>query len=259
MNRLIAQSASSKESLNLAKMATELRTNILIVGETGTGKKLLCKEINSECETYDIVQIEQILKEKTFTNQKDIIIYNIDLAKSFDYLMKILTKNNIRIIATASNYNKLYKEYFLVKINTIPLRERIEDLTYLKTHYLKEAKRIFTVENEITLESIELDLSKNGISLKASIYKYVALNSFDNRQIADMVERYYINYFKSHLDAESEEDSKRYFDYKDLLAVYETALLKAAKQIFKSQLKISNMLNLNRITLRKKLSLYGLD
>jgi DNA-binding protein Fis len=42
--------------------------------------------------------------------------------------------------------------------------------------------------------------------------------------------------------------------YKDLLPMFEIPLLKASKVIYKSQLKMSEKLKINRITLRKKLN-----
>ncbi len=44
--------------------------------------------------------------------------------------------------------------------------------------------------------------------------------------------------------------------YKQLLEVFEIPLLKAAKKVYKSQLQMANKLNINRITLRKKLNKY---
>jgi DNA-binding protein Fis len=44
--------------------------------------------------------------------------------------------------------------------------------------------------------------------------------------------------------------------YKELLSIFEIPMLKAGQKVYKSQLQISNKLNINRITLRKKLDKY---
>jgi DNA-binding protein Fis len=44
--------------------------------------------------------------------------------------------------------------------------------------------------------------------------------------------------------------------YRDLIKIFEIPLLKAAKKIYKSQLQMADKLEINRITLRKKIHHY---
>jgi len=49
---------------------------------------------------------------------------------------------------------------------------------------------------------------------------------------------------------------KKNYNYKDFLKVFEIPLLKATKQLYKSQVQIAKVLDINRITLRKKIANY---
>ena len=252
MNKFITKSDKSKQSYNLAKMATELKVNTLILGDKGTGRKLLANEICTDCNRLEIEDFEQIIKDNKLPNNTNLIVYNIDCAINLSYVIKVASKHHIRLISTASNNNDVLKENFLVNIQLVPLQNRIEDMEYIKNRYLKDAKKIFKVD-EINIKDINnLDLSQNGISLKESIYKYLALNSLDKVQLQDIVKYYFEHYFKNNHQDEKD-------DYKKLLSILEIPLLKSAKNILKSQLNISKVLKINRMTLRKKLFSYGLD
>ena len=52
---------------------------------------------------------------------------------------------------------------------------------------------------------------------------------------------------------------KKEYNYKDLLEYFEIPLLKAAKKEYKSQLQMANKLQINRITLRKKIDQYSTE
>ncbi|MEA3315475.1 MAG: Fis family transcriptional regulator, partial [Campylobacterota bacterium] len=127
-------------------------------------------------------------------------------------------------------------------IEVLPLKERKEDLEELKNIYIKEANKIY--ETSKIFKDIEIDLSTNGISLKKSIYKAIALQSTKKEDIEDIL----YNFFLLELEKEK--------DYRTLLEIFEVSLLNASKQLYSSQLKMSKKLNINRITLRKKIAQY---
>lgn len=214
----------------------------MIIGELGVGKKLLAKAIDSNCVVYEASKLEKLLinKEIKTTQYNQLIIYNID---------KVLNKNefienikDIKIIATSQKIYQEYENKFAVKIELNPLKQRKEDLKELTSIYIKEANSIY--DTSILEEDIQIDISQNGISLKKSIYKNVLFQSVLKDDISDML---YL-YFKNKLD--------NGYNYKELLEIFEKQLLKASKDIYKSQLQISKELNINRITLRKKLTKY---
>jgi len=113
----------------------------------------------------------------------------------------------------------------------------------LNTEYIKEAKEL-SENTTIDISKIKYDLSLNGISLKKSIFKSIFNNSLNDNELMKSFEEFLF------------EEVKKDKTYKELLGLFEIPLLNASKKAFKSQLKISNQLGINRITLRKKLDQY---
>ena len=96
----------------------------------------------------------------------------------------------------------------------------------------------------LSLKNINLDLSGNGVTLKQSIYKSILLQSITTNDMLQTMEMYLTKKLK---------DGKT---YRDLLEIFEVPLLKAAKKVYKSQLQLADKLEINRITLRKKIHQY---
>ena len=246
MEKFIAHSPSSKQALHIAKISASLPVNILISGDVGVGKKLLAKEILQNTLSYEALELEQLIQQKNIDLQsyKSIIVFDIENALNQKQLFEKL--NNIKIIATSTlEYNDT-KNNFPVKIKLEPLSQRKEDLDELIDIYIKEANKIY-LSNK-TVDDIKIDTSKNGISLKASIFKSILLNSITKDELIDIM----YNYFLKELSKEEK-------SYKELLEIFEIPLLKASKQICKSQVQMAKQLDINRITLRKKLNTYFED
>jgi len=246
MEKFIALSTSSKKALHVAKISAPLPVNILIYGELGVGKKLLTKEISQNTEYYDAIELEKLILQKSIDLQsyKSVIVFNIEkLLNSKQFFEKL---KNIKIIATANLTYKDIQNNFSVKIKLDALRDRKEDLEELSQMYIDEANKIYLSHK--TIGDIEIDISTNGISLKESIFKSILLNSISKDEMMDTL----YNYFTKEL---SQEDKS----YKDLLEVFEIPLLKASKHIYKSQVQMAKHLDINRITLRKKLTIYFED
>lgn len=242
MKTFITYSESSKKILNVALMSSNLPVNIMIIGEVGVGKKILAQTISNNTSIFDARVLEEAIIHKTANLEQynELIITNIDLLLNKTEFMEYL--KDIKVIATAQVLTKEIESLFAVKIDIPPLKERKEDLEELIKIYSNEIKEIYN--SDIDIKDIEIDLSTNGISLKNSIYKNTIVKSINKDDISNVLE----NYFQHKL-----KDGKT---YKDLLEIFEIPLLKAAKNEYKSQLQMANKLNINRITLRKKLDLY---
>ncbi|MCK9491138.1 MAG: sigma 54-interacting transcriptional regulator [Sulfurimonas sp.] len=243
MENFIALSLSSKKALHVAKMSVALPVNILILGEIGVGKKTLAQEILQNSQSYEATEIEKLILNKQIDIQsfKSLILYNIDaLINKKQFFENLKT---LRIIATASQNYKDDLNTFPIKIRLEPLSERKEDLEELISIYIKEANKIYYSNK--TAHDVEIDISKNGISLKQSIYKSILLSSITKNDIMDILYKYFISDLKS-----------RDRSYKDLLDIFEIPLLKAFKERYKSQVQMANHLCINRMTLRKKLNSY---
>ena len=241
MENFIALSPSSKKALHVAKISAPLPINILIYGEVGVGKKLLTKEITQNTTNYEAIELEQLIQQKNIDLQsyKSIIIFNIEnILNSKQFFEKL---KNIKIIATANLDYKDLQNNFPVKIKLEALSQREEDLNELIKIYTDEANKIY-LSNK-TIKDIKIDISQNGLSLKKSIFKSILLNSITKDEMIEIM----YNYFMKELENKS---------YKDLLEIFEIPLLKASKKIFKSQVQMAKHLDINRITLRKKLNTY---
>ncbi len=242
MKKFIAQSDASKKILNIAQMSSSLPVNILIIGEEGVGKKLLSQHILPDAPYFDAKVLEETLINGKFNidEYKELIVLNIDsVLNKKEFLLYL---SGIKIVATTSRGLSDIESQFAIKIDIPPLSQRVEDLEELKKIYLNEANDIFNTN--ININDIKLDLSLNGNTLKNSIYKTVSMRSLNDDEMMQSLEYFITNKFNENKD------------YRDLLKYFEIPLLNAAKIKFKSQLKMATKLNINRITLRKKLEQY---
>ena len=242
MKKFIAQSEASKKILNIAQMSSSLPVNVLIIGEIGVGKKLLAQNILPDAAYFDAKILEETLMNGKFNidEYKELIILNIDTVLNKKEFLLYL--NGIKIVATSNRNLTDIESQFAIKIDIPPLNQRIEDLEELKKVYLSEANDIYNTN--IDINDLAFDLSLNGNTLKNSIYKTVSMRALSDDDMMESLEFFISNKFN--------EDK----DYRELLQYFEIPLLNAAKKRFKSQLKMATKLNLNRITLRKKLEQY---
>ena len=249
MEQFVAVSKEAKNAVHMANIASSMPVSIIITGPKGVGKKLLARVVQSDAKSYYAKEFYTIVKEQRvdLAEFDSVILYNIDELSNSVQFIDMLFEYDIKIIATATNFNEHYLDKFLVKIDIPPLAQREEDVEYLTKHFLHDAKKTLFLDGEIDEKNLHLDLSQNGISLKESIYKSLLFNNLSKEQVMDVVQ----NYIYKNLEEEN--------DYKDLLEVFELPLLLAAKKKYKSQLQMSKRLKINRVTLRKKLAKYDID
>jgi DNA-binding NtrC family response regulator len=243
MNKFIAKSESSKKLLNIAQISSSLPVNILITGEKGVGKKILAQNILPDASIFDAKILEETLINKTANVEEflEIIVTNIEqVVNKKEFLERLI---NIKVVATSTYLPQDIESSFAVKLDIPPLQERKEDLEELIKVYLKEAKEIYEID--IESKDIDIDLSTNGVSLKKSIFKNSILKSLKDEDMSYSLEQFILTKLKKELN------------YKDLLEYFEIPLLKAAKKEYKSQLQMANKLQINRITLRKKIDQYS--
>ena len=231
MEKFIAVSAVSKKIIKIAKSTSTLKINVIILGQSGVGKKLLANQIIPNGKIFEAIELEKLLSNNIINLEEynSIIIHNINnVSNKNEFLNKL---KGTRIIATGFYEDDDYINQFAVKIEIPPLEDRPEDLETITNYYTNKAKKIYTLTN-------------NNNTLKQSIYKRILLQSLNKDEITNMLRDFFIKELK---------DGK---NYKTLLEIFEIPLLKASKLLFKSQVQISNNLEINRITLRKKLNKY---
>jgi len=243
MENFIALSQSSKKALQILQMSAALPVNILITGEAYVGKRLLAQTVFSEAAVFEAEKLYELIVQNKIeiAKHKEIIVLNIDTLSNKMQFLEMLQP--IKVVATSAKEYSDSKNYFAVKIPLKPLSKRKEDLEMLVKKYTAEANTLY--QSEVDSQDVLRDTSLNALSLKRGVYKSVFLHSMDEDDIQNALYNFFINYLQ-----------KKNYNYKDFLKVFEIPLLKATKQLYKSQVQIAKVLDINRITLRKKIANY---
>jgi len=223
------------KSLNLTKT---LFVSSIIVGEAHIGKKSLVRYLFPNTPVVSGENQEEVTQ--ALEHYNELIIINFEKLTN----QNSLDFSNKRIIATA-NYieNANIIDELFGFIYTMPsLLERPDDIIYLKNIFLKEACNTLMIENHtINEKEIPLNLSMNSKSLKKSIFVYLVQCSLNKKEIQNVI----YHYILKHLDGND--------GYREHLELYEKPLIKAGLKKYGSQLQLSQVLGINRNTLRKKI------
>ncbi len=223
-------------------LTKSLFVSSLLVGEEYTGKKSLVQTIFPNSIYIDAKNREELFS--ALESQDEIIIYNFEKILDLDSL----NFENKRIIAIANhieNTAKIEKKFAF--IYQMPTLEEREDKELIINHFQSEIQKELMIENKVTLDFQKLDLSQNIRSLKASIYKQLMNRTLSSEEIESIL----FEYLLENIDGNNA--------YREHLYLYEKPLIEAGLKKYKSQLKLSSILGLNRNTLRKKIQEHGLD
>lgn len=226
------------------RVVKNLYVSTIIIGERYTGRYSLVKEIFPSSISISGKENISVIKE-ILTREDEVIIRDFEAIKdpfSLDFEHK-------RVIAIADKTldKRFVDEKFAFIYHLPSLKERVEDIEILKNYFLKMAKDDFMLDFEIDIPKEHLNISQNIKSLKSSIYKEVLLASLNPQEIEEALFKYFLETLDGHNA------------YRENLGILERPLLKAGLQRYGSQLKLSEVLGINRNTLRKKLHEYSID
>ncbi len=246
MSKIEYISFRSPELTNIIRgleLTHELYVATILIGEPYIGKRTLIRQIFP-----DIPQISAKDKKELETAlniEESLVITDFEELDNPDKL----DFQNKRVIAIANKTisSRVLDDKFAFIYKVPPLKERKSELKEFISYFLKKAKEDLMVDIDITIDSKRLDLSKNLLSLRASIYKEVLINSMGFKDIEEVLK----SFFYKSLDGDNA--------YRDNLPLFERPLLKSGLNRYGSQLKLSKVLGINRNTLRKKLNEYQLD
>ena len=301
--------------------------NVLISGESGTGKKHIANTINSLISKNNILEFnfvdfiennlynlllnkrnsEELLKSKGIKNGnfncilfKDIetmplktqlLLFNElkrkgSKSNEIFHKKKIIatTTKNIKNILRNNNFsNELFYELDMYNIYTLPLRERTEDIKQLIKNIIFQLNKSYNYNKELSLDSYtkisEYIWPGNIKQLKSfitRIYKLSKTNLIDNKTVVSELsnefsydEQSYIDNWKTnfrnfisknirgYLNNNKKIDSGLY--YKVLKDFEKPLLIEILKYTNYNQLLSSEILGINRNTLRKKMFDYGIQ
>lgn len=229
------------KSFNLTKT---LFVSSIIIGAEHTGKKTLVRYLFPNTPLVSGENQEEV--KVALENHDELIITNFEKLSN----QNNLDFNNKRIIATASYMgNSQLIDSLFAFIYTMPaLQERPKDIEYIKVLFIKEALSTLMLDkNDINLNDIPTNLTSNTKSLKKSIFTHLIKHSMHAKEIESIL---YAYLFK-HLDGND--------GYRKYLGLYEKPLIEAGLKKFASQLQLSQVLGINRNTLRKKIHEHNID
>ena len=210
----------------------------VIIGEPYTGKKSLVRHMFPNA--IHVCGENQETVHEALEHHNELIISNFEKLSN----PSALNFENKRIIATADfigNF-KLIDDLFAFIYTMPPLKERPEDARHLSTLFAKEACDTLMVdENDIDIRALPLDLSMNTKSLKKSIFLDITKHSMQKEDIQEVI----YAYLSKNLDGND--------GYREHLGLYEKPLIQAGLKKYGSQLQLSQILGINRNTLRKKI------
>ncbi len=216
----------------------------IIIGDAHIGKKSLARYLFPQAHLVSGKEQEKV--EAALEEYNELIITDFEKLSN----QESLNFDNKRIIATA-NYvgNPQTIDTLFAFIYTMPsLKARPEDTQYMKDLFIKEARSTLMLEDtKIPNTEIMLDLSNNSKSLKKSIYQQLIKYSMNTNDIEEVIYHYLLN----HMEGNNA--------YKEHLGLYEKPLIKAGLKKYGSQLQLSQVLGINRNTLRKKIHEHNID
>ena len=229
------------KGFNLTKT---LFVSSIIIGEDHIGKKLLATYLFPEAPVVSGEDQEAVVN--ALKEYDELIITDFEKLRN----QESLDLDNKRIIATASYVgNQTIIDDIFAFIYTLPsLKERPEDTEYIKELFIKEAlSNLMLTEKNLNTSNIPVNLSQNSKSLKSTIYRYLMTHSMEKKELQDAVYTYVLE----KLDGNN--------GYKEYLELYEKPLIQAGLKKFGSQLQLSQVLGINRNTLRKKIHEHDID
>ena len=238
----ITASDASSQAFKTATLLKTLTVNSLITGESGVGKKSLAKYILPDASFIDASNFDELLT--ALESSSEIIILNLQNSPNVKRVIEIINTKNIKVVATASSFftNKSIDDLFSVKFDIPPLSERAEDVSFLIKQFTQEASLLFGKNQDFNIKNFRPDLTQNSHSLKRQVMINYLLQDIHDVELIDIIE----NYLSGKIGSNS--------DYRNFLYLYEVPLIRAGLNKYKSQLQLSNVLGLNRNTLRKKIA-----
>lgn len=229
------------KSFNLTKT---LFVSSIIIGEENSGKKSLARYLFPDTYLVSGENQEEVIS--ALDNHDELIISNFEKLTN----QAALDFSNKRIIATA-NYmgnSQIIDDLFAFIYAMPTLQERPEDVKAIKALFIEEALSTLMLDKrDIDPETIPTNLLNNTKSLKKTIFTHLMKHTMKQNEIESILYEYLLK----HLEGND--------GYREYLGLYEKPLIQAGLKKFGSQLQLSQVLGINRNTLRKKIHEHDID
>jgi DNA-binding NtrC family response regulator len=244
MKTFFSTEKSIQEIIQSFHLTKTLFVSSIIIGEAHTGKKTLARYLFPHA--HEVSGRHQKEVEEALTEYDEIIIHNFELLSNKHQL----NFDNKRIIATADymGNSKIIDSLFSFIYHVPRLEERPKDIISLKAYFIEEAIDTLMLEPiDREMLDIPIDLTANIKSLKKSIFSCLSQYNMNEKEIQNVLYQYFLKNLEGK-DA-----------YKSYLGFYEIPLIEAGLKKFSSQLKLAEVLGINRNTLRKKIHAQNID
>ncbi len=218
----------------------DLFVSSIIYGENHTGKKKLISKLYQSSVWVSGNNIDDV--RNALNNYSHIVI--TDFEKITNLSSMDFSNCNVVALYNGVELDQQLKDIFAFIYKMPSLKEREEDIELYTQEFIKEATKLYNLSGNLTVAAEDLDLSENLRSLKRSVYKSLLLSNLSADDINYALSKYF---------------EKNYNDtnvYKKQLRLFEIPLIATGLKIYKSQLKLSDILGINRNTLRKKINEY---
>ena len=242
-NQFFTQSIQVQKIIKGFNLTKSLLVSSILIGDFHIGKKSLVSYLFPNLVSVDGSNQEKV--EEYIKNNDELIITNFERLTNIESLD--FTNKRVIAIANYMGNEKIIDNLFAFIYYMPPLKERLEDVELLTQIFLKEVQTNLVISQTLTIDTGRLDISNNSKSLKKSIYEQVFIRNCGAKEIEEILYHYLL------------ENLKGNNDYKEYLSLYEKPLIEAGLAKYGSQLKLSNILGINRNTLRKKIYELNLD
>lgn len=238
MSLFVAKSEISKELVKTARLINNLNINAIIIGEEGTGKSLLANEILPGCVVADGSDFKNFIN---ILNGNDTLIIE-NFHRIINYENLDFSAKKIVAISPAVLDKNIIDKFFGITLKIPPLSQRKADIEPLMEKFIEEAKELLMVGEKILPKEFKPDISKNCHSLKKGIFLDMVSKSLTEKDIIQVLK----NVLASKISGNNA--------YRDNLKIFDKAIIEEGLNQYGSQLKLSEVLGLNRNTLRKKVA-----
>lgn len=237
MQQFLTQSKAIQEIIKSFNLTKTLFVSSILVGEKYTGKKSLIKYLFPSTPWVDGSALDEVTE--ALKMYDELIIVHFEHLNHYDKLHF----ENKRIIAIAdylSNPQEI-DALFAFIYHMPSLQEREEDIPLLISHFSQEAQKKLLLEDIPPIDPSTVDFGQNLKTLQRSIYQQLITQNATKEEIVSIL----YHHFLETLEGKN--------GYKDTLPIFEKPLIEAGLKKFGSQLKLSDVLGINRNTLRKKI------
>lgn len=239
--QFITESSKVQNIIKGFNLTKSLFVSSILTGDAHTGKKTLIRYLFPTIPFVDGGDQKNV--QQHLENTQELVIINFEKLSNIENL----DFENKRIIAISNfiSNEKTIDSLFAFIYHMPSLMERPGDLPLLAEHFKKEIESNLMIEDGFTVDMEQLELQSNMHSLRRSLYHQAFVHSCDSRDIESILYGFFLKKLKGNSD------------YKKYLSLYEKPLIEAGLKKYVSQLKLSEILGINRNTLRKKI--YELD